>query len=75
MDEFAEEDFDAIVRLKCLDLVNDMAERAASSGNFLITDPECMIEAASLVEHYVTNGASVAFDCTDKLRPTVRGGI
>ena len=75
MDDIEGEDFDTIVRLKCLDLVDSMAERACAMGNFIITDPECLIEAASLIEHYATNGGTIEFNCTETLRPTVRGGI
>jgi hypothetical protein len=31
------------------------------------------IAAAMLIEHYITDGASVEFHCDDKLRKTVRG--
>ena len=75
MDDIEAEDFDAMVRLKCLDLVNDMAERACAMGNFIITDPECLIEAAAVIEHYAQHGATIEFNCTDALRPTVRGSI
>lgn len=74
MDDTEGEDFDTVVRLKCPDLVNDMADRAAASGNFLMTDPETMLAAAEMFEHYACNGATIEFNCTDKLRPTVRGG-
>jgi hypothetical protein len=33
------------------------------------------LAAAMQIEHYITNGGTVSFNCTDKLRPTVRGGI
>jgi hypothetical protein len=33
------------------------------------------IAAAATITHFITNGEGVAIICTDKLRPTVRGGI
>ena len=33
------------------------------------------IAAAMQIEHYITNGGTIEFHCSDKLRPTVRGGI
>ena len=75
MGDIEAEDFDTIVRLKCLDYANDIAERAAATGNFMMADPECLIEAASVIEHYATNGGTIEFNCTETLRPTVRGGI
>lgn len=75
MDDIEGEDFDTVVRLKCLGLANEMAERAAATGNFMMTDPETLIAAAECLEHYASNGGTIEFNCTDKLRPTVRGGI
>ena len=70
-----EGDFDTIVRLKCLDFANDIAERAMATGNFMMGDPETLVAAAEVIEHYACHGGTVAFDCTDTLRSTIRGGI
>lgn len=75
MDDLDGEDFDTIVRLKCLDFANDIAERAAAAGNFMMTDPETLVACAETIEHYAQHGGTIEFNCTDKLRPTVRGGI
>lgn len=73
MDDMPEGDFDTIVRLKCLDFANDMAERATAAGNFLMCDPETMIAAAEVFEHYATNGGTVAFESSADARRFVRG--
>ena len=66
-------DHDTIVRLKCCEFVNDMADRASAVGQFMITEPDALIEAARMIEHYVGNGSTVAFDCDDRSRKFVRG--
>lgn len=73
--EIEGEDFDTFVRLQCLNLANDIAERAAASGNFMMTDPDCLVEAAAVIEHYASNGMTVAFDAgQEALRKCVSGG-
>lgn len=74
-DEYTGEDFDTMVRLHICDFVNDMAERNNCHGTSRFDMPEQFIAAAEMIEHYITNGGTVAFDCVDALRPTVRGGI
>ncbi len=45
------------------------------------TDHETVINLAELlhtaiiIEHFLTNGATIEFDCVEGLRKTVRGGI
>lgn len=34
---------------------------------------EQVVSTATLFEHYLTNGQTVAFDCEDRLHKTVRG--
>ncbi len=72
-DEYTGEDFDTMVRLHICDFVNDMAERACNAGSTAFDTPAQFIAAAELLEHYITNGGTVAFDCADTLRKTVRG--
>lgn len=72
MDE-TEGDFDTIVRLKCLNFANDIAERATAAGNFLMCDPETLIACAETIEHYATNGGTVAFESSADARKFVRG--
>ena len=72
-DEYTGEDFDTMVRLHICDFVNDMAERACTAGNSAFDTPEQFIAAAEMIEHYITNGGTVAFDCNDALRKTVSG--
>jgi hypothetical protein len=41
-------------------------------------DPQSVSDVTNLAEmfvHYLTHGQANEFNCTDKLRPTVRGGI
>ena len=64
---------DTLTRLKICEFVNDMADRALAVNVFMITEPSDLIEAAELIEHYVTNGGTVSFDCQDSLRKTVGG--
>jgi hypothetical protein len=68
-----DKDPDTILRMKCCDYVNDMAERVKIIGLLTIADPAQLIEAAQQIEHYITNGATVAFDCSDPSRKFVRG--
>lgn len=76
MDEDCPEaDFDTVVRLHICDFVNDMAERACTSGGSAFDTPEQFIAAAEMIEHYIQQGGTVSFDCTDSLHKTVRGGI
>lgn len=66
-------DPDTIVRLKCLDFATEMAGRAAALGQFILVETDQLIAAATELEHYVTDGGTVAFDCADRSRKFVRG--
>ncbi len=66
-------DPDTIVRLKVCGYVNDMAERGSCYGLLTFPDPASFIAAAELLEHYITKGGTVAFDCADVSRKFVRG--
>lgn len=72
-EEYAGEDFDTMVRLHICDFVNCMAERNNCHDKSAFNSPEQFIAAAEMIEHYITQGGTVAFDCTDKLRKTVSG--
>lgn len=72
-DELPEGDFDTIVRLKICDYVNDMAERTSNAGGSAFDTPEQFIAAAEALEHYITKGGTVAFDCKDSARKFVSG--
>jgi len=66
-------EIDTLTRLKICEFVNDMAERALAVNVLMITEPSDLIDAAEMIEHYVTNGGTVSFDCSDSLRKTVGG--
>lgn len=68
-------DPDTIVRLKCLDYATEMADRAAALGQFILVETDQLIAAATELEHYATNGATVAFEPGAAPRKSVRGGI
>lgn len=72
-DEYTDEDFDTMVRLQICDLVNNMAERNNCHGNSAFDTPEQFIAAAEMLEHYITQGGTVAFNCSDNARKFVRG--
>ena len=55
--------------------MNDMAERACQAGSTAFDTPERFIAAAEMLEHYITQGGTIEFNCTDKLSRTIRGGI
>ena len=38
-------------------------------------DTQEFLAAAMQIEHYITDGGTIEFHCSDALRPTVRGGI
>lgn len=67
-DEFTEGDFDTIVRLNICQLVSDMAERGAGFDT-----PEAFVQACETIEHYVTKGGTVSFECAEGSRKFVRG--
>lgn len=66
-------DFDIVMRLKICDYVNDMAERASMTGSTAFDTPDDFLNAAYASEHYITQGGTVAFECSDNARKFVRG--
>ena len=66
-------DFDTFVRLQICQLVNDMADRASVSGSSALDTPEQFIAAAECFEHYIQNGGTVAFECSEGAFKFVRG--
>lgn len=66
-------DFDIVMRLKICDYVNDMADRASMTGSTAFDTPDDFLAAAMAFEHYVTNGGTVAFECSDSAFKFVRG--
>lgn len=74
MDEHGDEfEPDTFMRLAICDWVNAMAERAHTHGSDAFNTPAQFIAAAECLEHFITNGGTVEFNCTDNLRKTVRG--
>lgn len=67
-------DPETLVRLKCLDAVEAAADRAAHVGVFTMLNPTDIANGVNLLYHEMTNGEGVAFECSDSLRKTVRGG-
>lgn len=67
------DDFDTVMRLKICEIVNEMADRASMHGSTAFDTPEQFIAAAETFEHYVTQGGTVAFVCSDDARKFVRG--
>ncbi len=68
-----DEDPDIMVRLKVCDFVNDMAERASEFGLPCLITPQEFLDAAALFEHYITQGATITYTCSNGLTKTVRG--
>lgn len=68
-----EGDFDTFVRLQICQLVNEMADRASVSGSTAFDTPEQFIACAEQLEHYITHGGTVAFECNEGSRKFVRG--
>jgi hypothetical protein len=66
-------DSDTYVRLRCLDAIDSMAERAASVGVFLYTDASDLAHGVNVLCHAITSGKDVGFDCQDSARKFVRG--
>lgn len=74
-DDAFNDDFepDTMMRLAICEWVNDMAERAHSQGSGAFDTPDQFIAAARDLEHYIAKGATIEFNCNDKLRKTVSG--
>lgn len=58
-------DHDEAIRFFACQLVESMANRAASVGQFMLQDTQSFIAAAQEVEHYISNGQDIAFVIVD----------
>lgn len=62
-------DFDTVVRMKSIDVVMCVLELSERDTYEL----DEVLAMAMQVEHYITEGGTVAFDCNDSMRKFVRG--
>jgi hypothetical protein len=61
-------------RKMCVAITENIADRAASVGQFMLTNSGDFIACAQEIEHYITNGQDVAIVISDgRLAKTVRG--
>ena len=60
------------IRFFACQLVENMADRAASNGQFMLQDTASFIDAAQQIEFYITNGQDVAFVCNEGSEKFVR---
>lgn len=70
MDE--EFDPDQETRKLCLAVAENIADRAASNGDFILTTSADVIACAQEIEHYITSGQDVAIVCNPQSEKFVR---
>ena len=69
-DTIEHRDLDTVVRMKCIDVTMWLLEQDGSDTHAL----DDVLNTAMQLEHWITNGGTVMFDCVDSLRKFVRGG-
>lgn len=63
------DDFGSMIRHSCVETVKFILDHSERE-TFELDD---VLQMAFEIEHYITDGATVAFDCDDKARKFVRG--
>lgn len=59
-------------RKMCLAIVENIADRAASVGHFMLTDTASVIDAAQELEFYISQGRDVPVVCNPDAEKFVR---